>query len=157
MNVSTPLKTLGLVVLTAPVAWADSYTVSRSVEITGSPEEAWQAIGDFCDIDDWHPAFTSCALKSIDGSVNRILTLAGGGEVVEKLVAVDAGGLTLTYSIVSAPMPLERYTGTLSITRGAPSTVTWSSRFRSDDPSMEAAITGLYEAGLAVIEERFGK
>ncbi len=156
MKTATSLLALALTAW-GPAALAADYTVSRSAEITASPEEAWQVIGDFCDIDDWHPAITGCALKSIDGSVHRILTLDGGGEVVEKLVAVDQGGLSYTYSIVSAPMPITGYTSTVSITRGDPSTVNWSGRFKSDDPTMEAAFTGLYEAGLGAIAARFSE
>lgn len=45
--------------------------------------------GDFCDIDDWHPAILSCALKSIDGGVHRVLMIDGIGKFVEKRVATD--------------------------------------------------------------------
>lgn len=156
MNIAAISAGLTALTLAAPAALADKYTVTRSVDISGSPDEAWQAIGDFCDIDDWHPSITSCVLKSIDGSVHRNLTLADGAEVVEKLVAVDAGGLSLTYAIVTAPLALDRYTATLSITRGDPSTVTWSGRFTTDDPALEAFFEGFYDAGLAVIAGRFG-
>lgn len=147
---------LTAVFLAAPAAFAEDYSVSRHVEITGSPEAAWQAIGDFCDIDDWHPAILGCALRADGGSVQRHLTLSDGGTLVERLVAVDAGGLTLTYAIVSSPLPLERYTSTLSITRGDPSIVTWSGRFTTDDAELEAFFEGFYDAGLAQIAAQFG-
>ena len=139
------------------VGLAADYSVSRSVTISASPYEAWQAIGDFCDIDDWHPGFAACALKAQDGAVHRLLTMEDGTEFLEKLVAVDLSSLNYTYSIVTSPLPLTDYTATLSITVGDPSTVTWSGSFSSDDPGMEAVIGGVYESGLAAIEARFSK
>ena len=131
-----------------------SYSVSRSVTIDASAEEVWNVMGDFCDLDDWHPAFVGCQLKAIDGGLHRILTMDGGGAFVEKLVASEPG-LSYTYSIVEGPLPLERYTGTMSITPGQPVEVTWSSRFKSPDPEMEGAVIGVYESGLEALAAQF--
>ena len=131
-----------------------SYSVSRSVTIDASAEEVWNVMGDFCDLDDWHPAFVGCQLKAIDGGLHRILTMDGGGAFVEKLVASEPG-LSYTYSIVEGPLPLERYTGTMSITPGQPVEVTWSSRFKSPDPAMEGAVIGVYESGLEALAAQF--
>jgi len=131
-------------------AVAEDYRVSHSVEITGAADNIWNRVGDFCDIDDWHPGITSCALKSETGGVHRLITV-GDAKVLEKLVASEPG-LSYTYSIVSSPFPFERYTATLSITRGTPNTITWSGRFKSEDPDMEQAIMELYKTGLAAIE-----
>lgn len=130
-----------------------SYSVSRSITIDASAQEVWNAMGDFCDLDDWHPAFVGCQLKTIDGGLHRILTMDGGGAFVEKLVASEPG-LSYTYSIVEGPLPLERYTGTMSIEPGDMVEVTWSSRFKSADPEMEALVGGVYEGGLAALKEQ---
>ncbi len=107
--------------------------------------------GDFCDIDDWHPAIADCALKAKDGALHRILTTVEGGEFVEKRIAFEAGQ-SYTYSIVSSPLPIENYTATFSIESLNGSLISWIGHFSSDDPSMEAAIAGIYEAGLSAIE-----
>lgn len=134
-----------------------NYSVSHSVSINANAQDVWNVIGDFCDLDDWHPAFVGCALKTRDGGgVHRILTTQDGGQFVEKLIATEPG-LSYTYSIIEAPVPLERYTGTLSIAPGDPTEVTWSSRFKSADPEMEGLITGVYEAGLAALETHFAR
>ena len=140
----------------ASMAMADSYTVNRSIEITADPEAVWQAVGDFCDVDDWHPAVMACALKAQDGSVHRRLTLADGAEFFEKLVAVEQN-VSYTYRIVESPLPVTNYVATFSIARGNPNQITWSGRFRSDDPEMEAVIAGIYEAGLAELSSQFGE
>lgn len=133
-------------------AWAENFKVKRSLTIASPPEEAWYVIGDFCDIDDWHPAVRTCQLKVVDGTLQRILTLADGAQFVEQRIAEEPG-LSYTYKIISSPLPIDRYTATLSITRGDSSTITWSGRFSSDDPSMESVIGEIYEAGLSAIRK----
>lgn len=128
------------------------YEVTRSVTVDAPADVVWNTIGDFCDLDDWHPAVTSCVLKSPEKGVHRIVTVEGAGDFLEKLVAQEPG-LSYTYSILETPLPLERYTGTLSIERGDSVTVTWSSRFKSSDPAMEAVVGGLYDAGLASLKD----
>ncbi len=142
--------------LVASVAAADttSYSVTRSVTVDATAGEVWQVIGDFCDIDDWHPAFIGCALKAPEGGgVHRVLTMDGGAEFLEKLVASEPG-LSHTYSIVEAPVPITNYVSTLAITPGDKVEVTWSSRFKTDDPEIEALVISVYESGLAALAER---
>lgn len=135
---------------------AADYTLERAIEVPSSPQDSWNFVGDFCDIDDWHPAISACRLKVIDGALHRVLTLADGGEFVEKRVAVEPG-LSYTYRIVSSPLVLDSYTSTLSITAGDPTTITWSGRFSSDDPGMEEVVAGIYETGLAAIGAHLSK
>lgn len=137
---------------TTTVAWAEQYSVERSLQISSSPDSAWHYVGDFCDIDDWHPAVSACNLKVIDGALHRVMTLVDGAKFVEKRIAVEPGR-SYTYRIVSSPLTLEKYTATFSITPGENSTITWSGRFSTDDPEMEKTIAGIYEAGLSAIEE----
>ncbi|WP_299851640.1 SRPBCC family protein [uncultured Roseovarius sp.] len=140
----------------ASSASAEDYTVSRLIDLDVSTQQAWNVVGDFCDIDDWHPAVSSCSLKVIDGSLHRILNTTSGAEFVEKRIAVEPG-LSYTYSIVSSPLPVENYIATLSVETLKSTTITWEGRFKSDDPSMEDTIAGIYESGLAAVEEQFAE
>lgn len=135
---------------------AESYAVERTLPIPSDTEEVWNMVGDFCDVDDWHPAVATCVLKVIDGSLHRVLTLNDGAEFIEKRIAVEPG-LSYTYTIVSSPLAVERYTATFSISHGHASAITWSGRFKSDDPEMEAIFAGIYEAGLEAIEARLSE
>ncbi|AVO36832.1 SRPBCC family protein [Pukyongiella litopenaei] len=154
----TVLKiTLAALAAVSPLAaWAEQYAVERSLQITSSPDAAWNLIGDFCDIDDWHPAVSTCELKVIDGALHRILATTDGAKLVEKRVASEPGH-SYTYRITDSPLPVEKYTATLSITRGDSSTITWSGRFSSDDPQSEALIAGIYETGLAAIRDQLSQ
>ena len=129
---------------------AETYSVSRTLETNASSQTVWHLIGDFCDIDDWHPAITACDLKVIEGGLHRVLQLADGAEFLEKRVASESG-LSYTYSIETSPLPIERYVGTLSVTAGDATTITWTTRFKSDDPEMEAFVGSIFDAGMAEI------
>ena len=130
--------------------------MERSVTTSASAEDTWHLMGDFCDVDDWHPAVATCALKVMEGKLHRVLTLGNGAEFVEKRVAEETG-LSYTYTIVSSPLPVEKYVATLSITRGDETNITWSGRFKSDDPGMEGVIAEIYDAGLAAIAAKLGQ
>jgi len=64
--------------------------------------------------------------------------------------------LSYTYRISASPLPIERFTATFSIEPLDGARVTWSARFSSDDPSMEATIVEFFETGLAAIESNIG-
>lgn len=140
--------------LIAMPAVSGEYSVRRELQVSAPFTEVWHAIGDFCDIDDWHPAITACATKVIDGKIHRILTTADGGEFVEQRIATEAG-LSYTYKITASPLPLQKYTATLSVTPNDGTLISWSARFSSDDPTAETVITGILDDGLASIDAAF--
>lgn len=133
---------------------AADFNVTRSLDLDADSTEVWRVIGDFCDVDDWHPDIARCSLKVMDGRLHRVLVSSDGGEFVERRIASEAG-LSYTYRLVSGPLPLEKYTATLSVEPGAGTTVTWAARFSSDDPGMEAVVAGLFDRGLAAIRGEF--
>lgn len=145
-----------ILLLLPSMSLAENYSVSRSISVQGDADEIWHFIGDFCDIDDWHPQIVSCNLKARDNILHRHLELRNGLKVIEKRVAEEPG-LSYTYSIVSVELPIRRYTSTLSITRGDPNQISWSGRFKSDDPAMERIIGSLYDKGLSAIEGHFSQ
>src|SRR3569832_1227754 len=49
------------ILLAICVAPASAASLSRSVEVSGTPSEIWSKIGAFCAIKDWHPAIATCA------------------------------------------------------------------------------------------------
>lgn len=142
--------------LSASSAFATEYTITSSATVAADSATVWSAIGDFCDIDDWHPGIVSCVLEARDGMVHRQLTLGDGAPVLEQLVASEPG-VSYSYKIVEAPLPITDYASTVSVTEGNPTIVTWAGTFKSDVPEMEGAIQGLYDGGLAAISARFAQ
>ena len=126
--------------------------VSRSAEFPGDPVKAWQAIGNFCDIEDWHPVVESCTLSNKDGKVTRTLELKGGGTIVERLVSWNKADHKYTYRIVKSPLPVKNYISTIKVVAdGAGSDVVWSGKYDavkgSTDDAAKKVIDGIYKAG----------
>jgi hypothetical protein len=132
--------------------------VRQSVEVAAPPEEVWQAISDFCAIADWHPVIGECAQSEQDGAAMRTLTTVDGGVLVERRVQYSDEGMSYTYEIVESPLPVADYVSTLAVmdsTGG--SMITWSGEFAAagaPDAQAVEVISGIYEAGLAALEER---
>jgi hypothetical protein len=137
--------------LYATAASSADFQVKRSLEVASSASEIWHLIGDFCDIDDWHPNVSSCSLKVMDGSLVRVLKMDTGDQVTQKRIAREAG-LSYTYAAVSPELPIERYTATLSVQPGEKLLIEWSANFSSDDPAMESVVVGEIERGISAIE-----
>ena len=147
------LKTAATVVGTfcATSAWSADYNIKRSLELPYPAIEIWHLIGDFCDIDDWHPDVNMCALKVIDGALVRVITTRDGEEIAHKRIASDPG-LSYTYKTIRSSLPVENFIGTLSNEPFEKPLIMWSVSFSSDDPATEEIIVKEMEAGLSAIE-----
>ena len=151
MNSTAVMAMLAFFVGLAGAARAEDYEVRRTLQLSVSMPEVWRVVGDFCDIDDWHPALSGCVLRVVDGRLHRQLATTEGAEILERRIAVEPG-LSYTYRIESSPLPVEGFTATFAIAPNDGSLLSWSARFSSDDPAMEAVIGGLFDSGLAAIE-----
>ena len=120
-----------------------------------SADALWAKIGDFCGISKWHPAVEKCEL-SADGKT-RTLSLKGGGTIVEALVKMDPAARSYTYSIVRSPLPVDKYTSTISVAAdGAGSIVTWVGKYDAKgapDADAQKAIQGVYDSGLKALTQ----
>lgn len=143
----------GLLALAATPALAvDS---SKTATVAADAEKVWRVIGDFCGIEDWHPAIESCALDKTDPKM-RTLTLKGGGTIVEKQTARDDKKMSYSYQIVESPLPVANYSSTIKVAKsGSGAKVTWTGKYKAKGaPAAKAkeTIDGIYEAGLKGIE-----
>jgi len=132
--------------------------VSMSQQLNVSADQAWQLVGGFNALPDWHPAVENSELT--EEGQQRTLALAGGGKIVEKLENMDDGSRTYTYSIVESPLPIANYTATIKITgEGDNCKIDWSSEFDAvgapEGDAMEA-IQGIYQAGFDNLKKMFG-
>lgn len=132
--------------------------VSMTQDLNVSADQLWQMIGQFNALPDWHPAVEKSELNK-EGQT-RTLSLAGGGEIVERLESADDDSKTYTYSIVDSPLPVKNYVSTIKVSgSGDNATVEWSSEFDAagmpDNDAMKA-IEGVYQAGLDNLKKMFG-
>lgn len=146
----------------ASTAPAPPASLTRSINVQGSPAAVWAAIGAFCSIAAWHPAIASCRE---DGKVppTRILkTRAGDATFIERQLSRNETDHSYSYTFTSAPIPVTNYNSTLSVLpnghRG--STVIWSGVYMPNpgmDQAAANALSGIYESGLRSIKARLAK
>ena len=132
--------------------------VSMSTDLKVSADKAWELIGGFNALPDWHPAVEKSELE--EAGQTRRLSLAGGGTIVEKLESSDDGARTYSYTIVSGPLPVANWTSTIRVTgQGDDCTIEWSSEFEAagaPENDAVAAMQGVYQAGLDNLKKLFG-
>lgn len=180
-------KTLGLALgaTLALATMAGAHGPSRlktemTVTLDATPDEVWAVIGRFDDMS-WHPAVASTEMTPEGAAANvpdestRVLHLkadAGDPTITEQLMAIDAGKRSYKYMITEvAPevLPVTNYSSTLQVRdKDGKAEVVWKGGyyrgFPNNDPpetlndaAAEAAVGGIYQAGLDALAERFGK
>ena len=137
--------------------------VSMSTRINASADQLWKVLRDFNGL----PVFIAAIKKStLEGSgvgAVRTLTLEGGGPpIVEKLEKIDDQAKTLSYSIVTSPLPLKDYYATVEVTDLGPgqSELKWYSTFQPKDaPEAEAikTVEGVYSGAFEGLKKLFGQ
>jgi polyketide cyclase/dehydrase/lipid transport protein len=159
----TRIAALGaLAFLSISVSPAYAATLSRSVDVSGTPSAVWSMIGPFCAIKDWLPPVGTCTENEGSPPERTLVTKDGKATFVETLTARSDVEHSYSYAFKSSPLPVTGYTSTIKVLAKAPgvSTVTWSSTYTPDLGKEEDAretLTGIYEAGLATIKAKFAK
>lgn len=147
-----------MVLCLSPIASAgDFIEVSKNITVNKGVDEVWKSIGDFCAIQEWHPAIEKCEAYDDHGSLYRTLTLGDGATISEKHGGEEAN--SYTYFIKKGPLPVKPYKATFKAEGdGASTTITWSARFKAKgatDEEAKATIEGIFDAGMASIAESF--
>lgn len=148
--------------------------------LNATPDEVWAVIGKFDDMS-WHPAVdrTEMTADSTDAvtpeSSTRVLHLkadAGDPTITEQLSKWQPEKRCYAYRITEvdvAVLPVTNYASTLCVNdEGGKAKVVWKGGFYrgfpnnnppagQTDEDATAAVTGIYQAGLDALAERFGK
>lgn len=136
--------------------------VSMSTRLNASADQVWKVLRDFNGL----PVFVAAIKKStMEGSgvgAVRTLTFEGGGPpVVEKLEKLDDQAKTLSYSIITSPLPLKDYFSTMEVmdVGAGQCELKWYSTFEPKDaPEAEAVkvVEGVYAGGFEGLKKLFG-
>ena len=137
-------------------------SVQREIDVSTSAGQVWDLLGDYNAIEDWHPAVVSSTLTG-DGETagsRRVLSLPGDVKIIEDLVSHNNDDMSYSYQIIEGPFPITDYESTIRVEYAGneSSKVIWSSTFKASGVSDKEAIgiiTGVYEAGLDSIQQRF--
>ena len=169
---------LGLALLAATAACeASAHSASRqklvlSTAIHASAEQVWALVGDYNNWQRWLPMVErtrDAGDGKSPGALRTLMLKDGGAQIVESLDSIDNAGMTLKYRIRDVDInvfPVNTYSSTITVRpNGATdSTVEWRGAFfRADqnfdpptkynDDSATAAVTALYDAGLANLKK----
>jgi polyketide cyclase/dehydrase/lipid transport protein len=136
---------------------ASAITVKKRTEAPGLPPEIWKIVGEFCAIQQWHPAVAKCE-ETKEGDVTfRTLTLKDGGKIKEKLTGTE--DLAYTYEIVGSPLPVKNYRSKLWLEvddEPNRSVIYWQSDFDAadgkSDEEAEKTIKGILTDGVKGIK-----
>ncbi len=141
--------------------------VTESVTIDASADKVWAIIKDFDALSKWHPAVEKSPADkgNTEGSV-RQLTLKGGGALAETLEGYNAEAKKYNYRAKDGgALPVTNYTSTIQVKdEGGKTKVEWRGAFYrqytkndppkgQDDDAAVAAITGVYQSGLANLKK----
>lgn len=148
--------------------------ITVTAEVAAAPAEVWAAIGNFQDMS-WHPAVFSSMGENDNGiDATRVLTLGaeGGPTISEVLYKYSDEKMSYSYRITDVKvevLPVTNYSSHLTVKPrdGGGSLVEWRGAFYrgypNNDPPEElndeaaiAAVTGVYQAGLDALVEKFG-
>jgi len=166
------LLTFALLPLPAAAHGPSPQKVVKEAVIQAEPAKVWAVIKDFGSISKWHPAVADCKLeerKDLESEAvmtHRILTLKDGGNIIEKLREVNAEEMKIDYKMVEGTIAVSNYRAVMQVKPGAnpnESILVWTGRFYNkansmeaiagqDNPAANAAINGIYDAGLAGIK-----
>lgn len=143
--------------------------VVSQIQINAPADKVWEVIGNFQDMS-WHPAFAKTeGTGGNDANATRVLTLASGGTISEKLLKHDKDSRALSYEITEVDVkvvPVTNYGATISVKGTAEkSIVEWRGSFYrgfvNNDPPPELsdeaavkAITGVFQTGLAALKAK---
>ena len=136
---------------------ADFIEVEQSIEVNAGIDAVWSKVGDFCAIQEWHPAIAKCEAYDDHGTFYRNLTLGDGATILEKHAGEEDH--SYTYFIKKSPLPVKAYKANFKAEGDdSKTTITWSTRFKAKDATDEEAkgvIEGIFDAGLSSIQSQF--
>ena len=159
---SVTVSVLALSLLSAGASSASAASLSRSVDVEGTPSEVWSIIGPFCAIEEWLPPVGTCTEDGKVPPTRTLVTKDGKATFVELQTARSDTKHFYTYTFQSSPLPVTHYTSTIEVAAKSKgiSTVTWRGRYMPEhgkEKDANDALSGIYKAGLDAIKAKLTK
>ena len=135
--------------------------VSMSTIVNGPADEVWKLLRDFNGLPRFIAAIVQSTTEGAGVGAVRTLTLEGGGPpILEKLESLDEKARTLSYSIVTSPLPVQGYFATVELKElgSGKCELHWGSTFEPKGvPEAEAvkAIEGVYAGAFEGLKRIF--
>jgi len=148
--------------------------VTLTTEVKAAPADVWAVVGNFQDMS-WHPAvFGTAGENGNEIDATRVLTLGqeGGPTISEILYKFSDEKMSYSYRITDVlveVLPVTNYSSHLTVKplENGGSLIEWRGAFYRGYPNNDppenlndaaaiAAVTGVYQAGLDALVEKFG-
>ena len=128
-----------------------------SAILNHSADDVWHVVGGFNNLPSWHPAFRESDLQSSTNS--RMMVLADGSPLVERLETFDNAGRMMRYSITQTELPITSYLGTLRVTPDGAGKckIEWFAEFDAEpgkEDEMREVLENVYTAGFEAVDQR---
>lgn len=88
-------------------------TVNVNKTIVLPVEMAWIAISQIDGLDRWFPMISACKVIGNGEGATRILTLATGEKITDKIESIDHKRRRFQYNRIESPFPVSHYFGTV--------------------------------------------
>jgi hypothetical protein len=133
--------------------------VEVATTLEASADDVWELIGAFNALSEWHPGVKQSTLD--DGGRIRVLELANGSTLIERLQSFSQSERSYSYSIEKGPLPVGGYRSELRVLERTDTScrVEWSGEFTpagATEADAVAIVRGIYRAGLDHLVKRFG-
>lgn len=128
-------------------------TVTDTIDAPAA--KVWPVISDFGGIDKIMRGIEGFRTEGQGIGMDRFIAM-GGGEVVERLTWLDDEAHSFSYTILSGPLPFERYVATVRLTDlGASTGVVWEGNFTPAGASEEETVqmaNGIYAGAIKAVK-----
>lgn len=136
-------------------------SVSMSTGIGAPASAVWGTVSDFNGLPQYHPVVKTSSMQGSGVGAIRTLTLENGAEIVERLETLDDAQRSLSYRIITSPLPVENYVATMKVREAGPGRCEfeWSSTFDPKDAPEADVVSlweGVYTAGFEGLKKLHG-
>ena len=91
----------------------ESVTVNRIMPLPVA--QVWAAIAQIDGLERWFPVIAACRVDGSGVGAIRILTLAAGGDMRDRIELIDHECRRFRYERIESPFPVSQYLGTVDV------------------------------------------
>ena len=148
---------LGGIALLMSASLTSALETKVQTDVKAAPAAVWAAIGDFCDLPDWHPIVAKCELKKDGDKTVRHLTIGEDkAPSIEEVLTASDGASYKYEAIKTGPLPIKNYKSHLSIKAAGTGThIDWQTTYDADgkpDAEVQKMMDGIYADGMTGIK-----
>lgn len=120
-------------------------------------ERVWSVIADIGGLDRWFPVIADCRVIGSGVGAMRVLTLAEGGQIKDRIEQIDHDRRCFRYNRIESPFPVSRYLGTVEVKESSDggSDISWAVEIDVADAQRDDVVVFIRQAlagGMAGLE-----